>query len=1606
MNIKSAIGSLSRIILFVLLATGLLACGILGIVYSSWAQDLARVAAVKKMSSMPGNVHLSLDNLRLRFPLSLEIDGLALTQNGDTIIGADHLDADVKLLPLLRGDAVIESAFLTGGRYVIGTPDSLMYMTVDADTLSVAPASVGLADMAIKLGNAEIGGGKVAMVIRPDTAAPKPPSPPTKMSIAVGTLTLRDFDYSMRLMPTIDTLSAHIPFAVATGGNIDMYSQTIGMKYFGGDGLVARYIIPDSAAIAAGGPYPTTAEEVADSAVVSAPWTVAIDSIAFDGSRALYATAGVQPLPGLDFAYIEVDELNLKLHDFFNRATTVRLPLEVSARERCGVRLDASGTLDIDSVGLNFRDFRLNTPDGTAAVFSGMMGMGDLANDPTLPLALQLDGAFAPTDLSMMFPAFKPYLSAIPSAGDIKLIAAASGTAGHLGIDTLELNLNRCLTLRADGAVDNMMNPAKIGGDINLSGRIINVDGFKNKFLDPATAKTLSIPPMTLAGHVAMNSGVASGRLTARTGNGAIRLDGRWNSNRETYTANVNTDRFPVQAFMPLLGVGNVSATLKADGRGYDPFVPTTSINADLDIASAVYKGVEYKDIDGKVRVADGHAAVDLVSADPGLDFALNAEGNLTGNTYIWTADVQGRNIDLESLGMMTEPATLELYAKADATIGPGKNDMKAHVVVDDLFFRRHSGTIGLSDVDVHFAAADSLTSASLTNRDFMASFSSPCSLDTLTTRFTRASEIIAQQIASYMINIDTLSEALPKFALDVRSGRNGLINDVLAPSKMSLRSMRLSADKDSILALDGSVLGFDTGSMKLDSIFLTARQHNEHLHFDVGVENKPGNLDQWHHVALQGRGEGNSLLMRLSQKNLKGDTGYDLGLVASAQAADSTFVLNVKPFTPTIGYQPWKVNEDNFISYRIPDKHIDANLHMEGGNSSLAIYTEHSADSHEQEDLVVKLTDIHIADWIALNPFAPPMKGDISADMRLNRQGDRLVGKGSAGITDFIYGREKVADFKAEFDVAATPSGTIRANADLLVNGVKTITVSGALNDTTATSPMALDFSMIHFPLATVNPFMPQGVAKLSGMLNGRMDISGTSDRPIVNGYLDFDSTAVRLALTGEQYRFSEDSIPVRDNIVEFKHFTISGRNENPLIVDGKVDFRNMEELKLNLAMKASNMQIVNTRRASKGADVYGKAFVDIDAHATGSTRIMNVDAKVGILAGTNVTYVIPDATSAIANHSNSDMVKFVSFADSSAVAKADTLANTGMAMFLDAELSIQNGALIGVDLSTDGKNRVQLEANGKLDYSMTPLSDGRLIGRLNIDGGYVRYSQPPIISEKIFNFQNGSYVAFNGNMMNPTLSVRAVDVLKANVTQAGQNSRLVNFDVSLDVSGTLDHMNVAFDLTTNDDMTVANELESMTADQRANQAMNMLLYNVYTGPGTKASASLSGNPLFSFLESQVNSWAANNIKGVDISFGIDQYDRTVDGSTSSTMRYSYQVSKSLFNDRIKIVVGGNYSTDANADENFSQNLINDISFEYFLNKTRTMYLRIFRHTGYESILEGEITQTGVGFVYRRKLRRLGDMFLPPAVVRRRDEARNEAEAAQISEPEKKSEQ
>jgi hypothetical protein len=612
------------------------------------------------------------------------------------------------------------------------------------------------------------------------------------------------------------------------------------------------------------------------------------------------------------------------------------------------------------------------------------------------------------------------------------------------------------------------------------------------------------------------------------------------------------------------------------------------------------------------------------------------------------------------------------------------------------------------------------------------------------------------------------------------------------------------------------------------------------------------------------------------------------------------------------------------------------------------------------------------------MSPYAPPIGGVAGADMAVSWDAESrsITGQGTVSLDNFTYGGEKVGTFLLDLGVTTNTEGVIHANTSLLVNGEKVVTAVGVLNDSTKLHPFDLDFSMIRMPLNIVNPFLPKGMASLQGVLNGDMCITGTPAAPVFDGFVSFDSTAVKVDMIGSKFTFSGDKIPVDSNIVRFNHYNIKGQNDNPLYVDGTVDMRNIISPNIDLKLSARNMQAVGSQRSS-GSDVYGKAFVDVDATVKGNLDFMNVKSTLTLLPGSNVTYVMGLVGNDLSSLTTTDdnMVRFVQFADTTAIERADTVATTGMAMLLDLKLVIDDGTTFGVDISPNGSNRAQVQGSGTLNFTMSPLSDMRLSGRYTIEKGFVRYT-PPLMSEKLFNFVSGSYVAFNGDMMNPILNVSATDVLKANVSEEGQNSRLVNFIVGLDVTGTMTDMDVTFDLSTDDDLTISNELQSMTQSQRANQAMNMLLYNVYTGPGTKSNSDLVSNQLFSFLTARLNTWAASAIHGVDVSFGIDRYDSTTDGTSSTAMSYSYKVSKSLFNDRIKIVVGGNYSTDADTDENFSQNLINDISFEYLLNSTGTMYVRLFRHVGYESILEGEVTQTGVGFVYKRKLRTLREII------------------------------
>lgn len=1567
---------------------------LLVLLYVPAVQDFAVGKALDTVNAS-GDMHIAVKQVRLRFPLRLSVDSLSLEMPAMGV-KAQRAEADMALLPLFSGTLFAPRIVATEAKVRIGTPDSALYMNAALSLATVKDAFVALAAKEIGVMELRANTGSVTMAMKPDTV-PTPPSPTESdpWEIHLEKARLENFAYQMQLYPTITDLSCTLPLATLQHAEVSMARHTVKVDELTVDRVDARYITP-TAQFLAENPVP----EVPEDTLPSEQWTVTARRLLLTNSHAIYATEGAIPTENFDPSYIEASEINLQVDSFRNRGMEVTVPLtRLTAREHCGIALDLTGLFSMDSTSMQATRMRLTTP-ASVITLDGSMGLDTI--NPALSLVM--DASLGIDDVRRLVPpAALPIVKSLPQYQPILLTADISGHLNSLHINGIGAEIPRHAAVTLRGNVADYTDINRAHGNLKISGNVHNGDLIHTTLLQ-AKMSTMSreeliIPRLALNGDLTLRNGVAHGDVKLTTPGGGVAMKAMWNNRAEDYDLNLALNTFPIQNILPKLGAKNIDGTLSAQGTGLDPLAPHTRTHAHLDLRSMTYLGRDYRDVTLDATLLNGHLVAQASSANRTANFTLTATADLKPDFYDVTFNGNVKNIDLKALGLTPTVADGSIRLQGRTTMRPAVAATRRHpgqpmmltadVDVAEFYWHMPGDAINGSDVKFNFVTDDSITSARLTNRGLALNFRSPLPLDTIMTRLTAATEVLTHGMKSRQLAIDSLQQALPPFNFTLRAQADNLLTNYLAGRDINFGALNGAFSNDSLLWGNLRIDRITLGETKIDTLALNLHQSGSYLLYDAQMTNNPGTFDEFAEVNARGYLSADHLAVILKQQNIQGETGYSIGFQAS-MSDSSTVAMRIVPYHPIIGYKDWDINKNNFISYNLRNHHVDADLHLFNPESSLKLYTQHverpdslalanAADSthaaNEQEDIVLQLSKIKLQDWIALNPFAPPVQGDLSADMHVQWHQPYINGTGTVSLSNFTYDRKKVADFDLDLDVSTTLAGTIRANAALMVNGVKTMTAAGNLNDSTATNPFLLDFKMIKFPLEVVNPFLPAGTATLAGTLNGEMDVTGSLTAPLFNGYVDFDRTSVTATPLGTPFTFSEEKIPVVNNVVNFSNFTIKGLNEQPLTINGTVKMEPVSNPRLDLAFTARNMQIIGGKR-NRRSQAYGKAFVNIDSRVRGNMNFLDVQASLNLLSGSNFTYIIPDAVSMLTSRSNQDLVKFVNFADTAAVAEADTVANPSMLMNIDASLTVSPGSVVGIDLSTDGKNRVQVQANGTINYTQDFMDDQQVTGRININSGYARYTIP-VMGEKLFNFKEGSYVNFNGDMMNPVLNILTVDNIRANVSGNNTN-RVVNFDVGLDVTGTLENMNVVFDLSCPDDLSLTNELQAMSPEQRANQAMNLLISGMYHSGTTQTinSGGVGTNALFGFLESQLNSWASSAIKGVDISFGINQYDKTVDGANTTAMNYSYQVSKSLFDDRFKIVVGGNYTTDAEADENFAQNLIADISFEYLLNKSGSMYVRLFRHTGFESILEGEITQTGVGFVYKRKIRHLIDLF------------------------------
>jgi hypothetical protein len=227
-----------------------------------------------------------------------------------------------------------------------------------------------------------------------------------------------------------------------------------------------------------------------------------------------------------------------------------------------------------------------------------------------------------------------------------------------------------------------------------------------------------------------------------------------------------------------------------------------------------------------------------------------------------------------------------------------------------------------------------------------------------------------------------------------------------------------------------------------------------------------------------------------------------------------------------------------------------------------------------------------------------------------------------------------------------------------------------------------------------------------------------------------------------------------------------------------------------------------------------------------------------------------------------------------------------------------------------------------------------------------------------------------------NPEMSLEAESKVSTSyVNPIDGKNRPVDFFVILKLSGYLSEMDVQFTIRTPDQY-VMSIINTMSPDEQMRQAMSVLLFEIIELPGISSSTDYMTQQVNSILSSQLNQLTKSTIKGVDISFGLDTYDQSAAGGTDeTTTSLSYEVRKSLLNNRAQIEVSGRVN-DGTQTTGSSDHSLNNVSFEYQLDSAASKYLKVYNEHTYDDVFDGEVIETGIGFSYRKRYKTFKDIW------------------------------
>ncbi|PWG79083.1 translocation/assembly module TamB domain-containing protein [Pararcticibacter amylolyticus] len=1309
---------------------------------------------------------------------------------------------------------------------------------------------------------------------------------------------------------------------------------------------------------------------------------------------------------GMDFSHLSINSLSLNAEDLVYALDTISGKINSgSFREKSGFDLRKFETeffygakeaylkdLDIQTPVTRIRDNIRVTYPSIASISSNLGELGIEANLKETKIGFR--------DILTLAPAMA---NTVPLKGNTNAVLNINGRirgkVKSLEIPNLEISGLGATRIKAS---------AKTRGlpDMNETWLDVKIDEFSTRRSDilalvprGTIPSNISIPEaIRLQGYFKGSMSNFSTDLNANTSYGSLRAIASYDARikgKEKYKANIRAFNLNAGKFIKNDSIGRITLAANVVGEGIDP--KTMRARAVAKLIKAEYNGYAYRNL-----TVDGTAGRGTISAkanmsDPNIDFDLIANADMRKKYPSVKLDLNVDSIDMGKLNLMKDD--LRFHGKLSADLPTADPDyLNGSVVLSNALIARNGERFTLDTVSIVSTANADSSTLKLRSEIMSANLRGKYKL-------TQIGSAMQDLISKYF---STGPKAQPakyepqNFTFNARVV-NTPIFEKFAPDLKELATIVLSGSFDSragTLNVNGSVPRILYGSNDINNLQIKINTTDSALAYAFTVDRLNVSQFQLFAARIAGDVKNNTLSTDISTRDKNNKQNYRIA--GALKALQDAYQLSLNPNGLMLNYTDWNVSQDNAIQFG--GKGIQAtNFILSNSDQKLSINTTPPGLNNP---LVIDFSNFKIETLTNIAGQDSLLAGGtINGKANVRNFDTSPVFTSDLTVQDFSFRGDTVGNIAIK--VNNEQANTFAANVGITGKGNQ-VNLDGYYY--TNNSSFDLDLDIVNLNMKSIEGFTMDNMKNAKGNLKGKLDITGTANAPAIRGSIGFQDAAFTVPMLNSHFSVQNDAeIRFNDEGIRLSNFALIDSANNKLSLNGTVFTKTYTDYRFDLALNADNFRVINSTAADNDL-YYGKLFINSRLNIKGTPASPSVDGSLKINEATNLTLVLPATDPSIEDREG--IVEFVD-KDNPKLSKtfknpADTLnksALTGMDISINIELAKE--AVLNVIVDPGNGDMLTMRGQAQLNGGIDPSGKISLTGNLTLEEG--SYNLSFNFLKRKFDIQKGSTLTWNGDPLAADVDVTAVyvaetapiDLVEAQLGDAPQTTlntykQKLPFNVSLNLKGELMKPNISFDIVLpeknyNVSSDIVNNVNGRLTQLRNEpselnkQVFALLLLNRFISENPFASSAGGGGGLEStarqsvsrLLSDQLNNLASDLVGGVELEFDLQSSEDYTTGEMQNRTDLNVGLSKRLLNDRLKVTVGSNFELEGPRQQNRkTNNIAGDIQAEYQLSKNGRYLLRAYQKNEYQVALQGQVIETGVGFVVTMDYNKFKEIF------------------------------